>query len=76
MNKQKYFVKIENGYIKDISKFGPEEYVEVMVDQIPSDIMNGCYKLSNGELKLDKKKAASVNKKIEAYRKEIQDKKE
>lgn len=65
MKKQKYFIKIENGYVVDITKFGPKEYTEIEVDSIPSDIMSKCYKYSDGKFKLDKKKHSAYKKMLE-----------
>jgi len=79
MKKQKYFIKIEDGYVVDITKFGPKEYTEIEVDSIPSDIMSKCYKYSDGKFKLDKKKHSAYKKMLEKViqsRKEEQSSKE
>ena len=65
MTKQTYYIKLEDGYVMDITKFGPKEYTQIEVDSIPSDIMSKCYKFSDGKFKLDKKKHASYKKKME-----------
>lgn len=49
------YVKIEKGYVTDCIQIEHEGYIETTAE-VPSDVMNGCYKLKNNKLVVDEAK--------------------
>lgn len=49
--KKKYYFKIdENNVIIDVTSFKTEGYLVIEVEELPRDILNGRYKIENGEI--------------------------
>ncbi len=54
----KFYLKVSNGYVVDAVEYNPNrtDYVLFKADSIPSDILNGCYKLQSDKLIKDEYK--------------------
>lgn len=46
------YLQITNDYITDSIEYAFGDYIQFM-DEVPIDIMNGCYKLENNAIVLD-----------------------
>jgi hypothetical protein len=57
----KFYLKTEEGCVIDAVEYNPNrpDYVLFEADSIPSDILNRCYQLEDGELFLDEVKYAA-----------------
>lgn len=74
IEKGKYYIQIKNGFVHDAVSYNPniESYQLYQAETIPADILNGCYKLVNGKLVLDKAKHAEYLAELERQAEEIE----
>jgi hypothetical protein len=75
IEKGKFYLQETNGYITDVVEYNPniEGYNLFEIDKLPQDIMNGCYRIENNKLVLDKIKYAEFVAEQERLLKEFQE---
>ncbi|MDR2936745.1 MAG: hypothetical protein LBU80_05320 [Rikenellaceae bacterium] len=63
------FIKVFENYVVDFVTFDPhlQDYDPIEVEEIPFDLMNGCYRTEDGALVRDETKRTA----IEAERSEV-----